>query len=192
VSPGTRTLVNQALSWLFLGAMAVVGTLYFQDLRTLTARALGIPPPQELAELEARNAAEAERKRTTALMRAGAVRLPRSGDGHYYSSVDINGRSIDVMVDTGASFVSMTYEDARRAGIFLSDADFKYKMQTANGIARSAHVLLDRVEIGPITVRNVRASVSQPGALFQTLLGMSFLGRLERFEMRRGELILQN
>jgi aspartyl protease family protein len=184
--------VNQALSWLFLGVIAVVGTLYFQDLRTLTARALGIPTPQELAQLEASKAAREKRAARASLMRAGAVSLERARDGHYYTSVDINGRSIDVMVDTGASFVSMTYEDARRAGIFLADTDFKYKMQTANGIARSAHVLLDRVEIGPITVRNVRASVSQPGALFQTLLGMSFLGRLERFEMRRGELILQN
>ena len=82
------------------------------------------------------------------------------------------------MVDTGASLVALTYEDASRAGIYVRDRDFTQLVRTANGIARVAPVTLDRVSIGDITVRNVPASVSERGMLGTTLLGMSFLKRL--------------
>ena len=82
------------------------------------------------------------------------------------------------MVDTGASQVALTFDDASRAGIHVRDRDFTQAVRTANGIARVAPVTLDRVSIGDITVRNVPASVSERGMLATTLLGMSFLKRL--------------
>ena len=83
------------------------------------------------------------------------------------------------MVDTGASQVALTFEDASRAGIYVRDRDFTQQVRTANGVARVAPVTLDRVSIGDITVRDVPASVSERGMLGTTLLGMSFLKRLE-------------
>ena len=67
------------------------------------------------------------------------------------------------MVDTGASIVALTYEDAERAGVYVRDSDFTQRVRTANGMARVAPVTLDRVSIGDITVRNVPAAVSERG-----------------------------
>lgn len=121
----------------------------------------------------------------------GTVTLPAGDYGHFRAEADINGRDIDVMVDTGASLVALTYEDARRAGIVVKPSDFTHTAQTANGIARVAPVTIPRISIGDITVRNVAGVVSERGASERTLLGMSFLGRLSRVEMRGGTLVLQ-
>lgn len=122
---------------------------------------------------------------------SGTVTLPAGKYGHFQTEAEINGRDIDVMVDTGASLVALSYEDAQRAGIFVKPSDFTHTAQTANGIARVAPVTISRIEIGDITVRNVKAVVSERGASRRTLLGMSFLGRLSRVEMRSGTLVLE-
>jgi aspartyl protease family protein len=98
---------------------------------------------------------------------------------------------VDVLVDSGASMVALTYDDAGRAGVYVRDSDFTQRVRTANGLARVAPVTLDRVSIGDVTVRNVPATVSEPGSLGTTLLGMSFLSRLQRVDMRAGILVLQ-
>ena len=73
----------------------------------------------------------------------------------------------------------------------MRPADFTHRVSTANGQAKVAPVMVSSISIGDITVRNVRAAVSEPGKLNKTLLGMTFLGRLSRAEMRRGRLILE-
>lgn len=116
----------------------------------------------------------------------------RAGDyGHFETEAEINGRPIDVMVDTGASLVALTYEDAARVGIFVKPSDFTNIAQTANGPARVAPVTISRISIGDITVRNIPAVISERGVSGRTLLGMSFLGRLSRVEMRAGTLLLE-
>jgi aspartyl protease family protein len=127
----------------------------------------------------------------TSTPQSGTVTLPAGDYGHFRADVEINGRDIDVMVDTGASLVALTYEDAERAGIFVRPSDFTHTAQTANGIARVAPITIPRISIGDITVRNVKAVVSERGASERTLLGMSFLGRLSRVEMQGGTLVLQ-
>ena len=87
--------------------------------------------------------------------------------------------------------VALTYEDAERAGIYVRPSDFTHTVNTANGVARVAPVTIDSVAIGHITVRNVRGAVSEPGKLSGTLLGMTFLGRLSRADLRKGTLILE-
>jgi aspartyl protease family protein len=87
--------------------------------------------------------------------------------------------------------VVLSYEDAERAGLLLTDKDFTRAVSTANGTARVAPVTLDRVSIGNITVRDVPAAVTESGRLGTSLLGMSFLSRLSRFDMRAGRLVLQ-
>ena len=91
------------------------------------------------------------------------------------------------MVDTGASIVALTFEDAASAGIHVRDPEFTHRVSTANGVARVAMITLDSVAIDDIMVRNVRAAVAERGKLTKTLLGMSFLGQLSRTEMSRGD-----
>jgi len=127
----------------------------------------------------------------TGAARPGTITLPASQYGHFLTEAEINGRNIDVMVDTGASLVALSYDDATRAGIFVRPSDFTHVAQTANGTARVAPVMISQIRIGDIIVRNVRGAVSERGASERTLLGMSFLGRLSRVEMRGDSLVLE-
>ncbi len=119
------------------------------------------------------------------------VHLKAGPHGHFYSRIHVNGRAVDAMVDTGASIVALTFEDAVSAGIAVRDPDFTHRVSTANGVARVAIVTLDSVAIDDIRVHNVRAAVAERGKLSKTLLGMSFLGQLRRTEMSRGVLVLE-
>ena len=98
----------------------------------------------------------------------------------FYANVLINGREIRTLIDTGASHVSLRYEDARRLGIYLGTSDFNMVSQTANGSARIAPVMLNDIQIGDIRVYGVQGFVGEPGKKFVTLLGMSFLKKLEK------------
>lgn len=118
------------------------------------------------------------------------VQLVRGRDGHFHADATINGRTIPVLVDTGATLVALSYEDAMAAGVSVGANDFRYVSSTANGQAKFARVTLDQVRIGTVVVHNVAAAVSQPGRLETTLLGMSFLGQL-RMEMKGGLLTLE-
>jgi aspartyl protease family protein len=111
--------------------------------------------------------------------------------GHYRADAEVNGRIVRVLVDTGASVVALTYEDARDIGLVVRESDFTHRVTTANGIARVAPVMIDTISIGDIQVRNVQGAVMEAGKLGTTLLGMSFLGRLQRVDMRAGTLVLQ-
>jgi aspartyl protease family protein len=119
------------------------------------------------------------------------VEIKAGMHGHFQARAEINGRPIDVLVDSGASIVALTYDDARRAGVYVRDSDYTQRVSTANGVARVAPVVLDRVSVGDVMVRNVPAAVSEPGMLTVTLLGMSFLSRLSRVDMRAGVLVLE-
>lgn len=121
---------------------------------------------------------------------SGDVELKATPAGHFETEAEINGSSVDVMVDTGATLVAMTYEDAERAGIYLKSSDFTHEVKTANGTAKVAPVEIGSISIGDITVRNIRGAVTERGKLHRTLLGMSFLSRLSRVEMRSNALVL--
>jgi aspartyl protease family protein len=178
MSAATKHLLNEALIW---GALALAGLglfYYFDDLRA----ALG--PNTETAP-----AASAPSK-TTAPGFAGEVRLKADPRGHFVFDAAVNDRPAAFMADTGATFVVLTYEDASRLGLSPHSLDFTGLAQTANGVARVAPVMLDRVRVEDITVRNVPAVVAEKGALATNLLGMSFLSRLKSFQMQGSELVL--
>lgn len=120
----------------------------------------------------------------------GDLEIAADESGHFQTEAEINGSRVDVLVDTGATLVALTYDDARRAGVHLSPSDFTHEVRTANGIAKVAPIDLGSISIGDITVRNVRGAVTEPGKLHKTLLGMSFLSRLSRVEMRDQALVL--
>lgn len=123
---------------------------------------------------------------------ADSARLRMSENGHFMSKAQINGRTIQVMVDTGASTVALSHEDARKAGFRPDDLDFDRPVSTANGIVKAARVRIDRIEVGGILVERVDAMVLPKGALSGSLLGMSFLSRLDSFEVKNGVLHLRN
>jgi aspartyl protease family protein len=118
------------------------------------------------------------------------VRLKADPRGHFILDAAINDRPASFMADTGATLVVLTYEDAARLGLSPLSLDFSGFAQTANGVSRVAPVMLDRVRVDDILVRNVPAAVAEKGALDTNLLGMSFLSRLKSFQMQGHELVL--
>lgn len=108
------------------------------------------------------------------------VTLAADRGGHFISSGSINGSAVRFLVDTGATMVSMSVEDARNAGVNYLAGERSYS-QTANGVTKVFKVKLQEVTLGDITLRDVEGSVHE-GAMPVVLLGMSFLGKLE---MRR-------
>ncbi|HMK90660.1 MAG TPA: TIGR02281 family clan AA aspartic protease [Methylocystis sp.] len=111
--------------------------------------------------------------------------------GQYFSTAEINGLPIPVMIDTGASFVSLSSEDAAQLGIFPLPGDYSVRLQSANGIVLAAPVKLQRVKLGGIEVYDVDAVVSERGAMRGSLLGMTFLSKLSHVEIASGELVLR-
>ena len=187
LSSGTRSMLTELASWGAAAAILIVGVVHYETLRSGLSDALGITDlPQQPAAVErAPEAAPA-----APASRSGTEELRAASDGHYYARAEVNGRTLDVMVDTGASMVALTYEDAERAGLRLKPSDFTGRVSTANGVAAVAPVMLDRVSIGRVQVRNVRAAVCERGRLERTLLGMSFLSQLNRVDISQGRLVL--
>ena len=191
ISTGTQSVLKLAAGWLLASALGLYGVVYNHEIRA--ALGFTIEDSDLVADRDRPTSPRgASEPGATPQRRADrSVEIRAGRNGHFEITALINGRPVEVLVDTGATMVALSYEDAQAAGIFLRDSDFTQRVNTANGTARVAPITLDTVTIDDITVRNVRAAVAEPGKLQTTLLGMSFLGRLGRTEMSRGVLILQ-
>jgi aspartyl protease family protein len=106
----------------------------------------------------------------------GEITLPRARDGHYYLTLEIAGQPVEFMVDTGASSVVLTREDAQKLGIDPDTLVYLGTAQTANGIVRTARVTLDDVRLGDFTDPTLKAYVND-GDMGGSLLGMDYLGQ---------------
>ncbi|WP_435312512.1 retropepsin-like aspartic protease family protein [Primorskyibacter sedentarius] len=157
--------VQQLAAWgfIFLGTIAAVGL--WDDIRQTAL------PAQMVFENE------------------GRIELPRAPDGHYYMMLEINGAPIRFMVDTGASGMVLTRQDAEKAGIDPSKLPYFSQAMTANGPVQTAPVRLREVRLGDITDTGFQAYVNS-GEMQQSLLGMSYLQRFERLEITRGQMVL--
>ncbi|UWQ02794.1 TIGR02281 family clan AA aspartic protease [Aliiroseovarius crassostreae] len=157
--------LRHALIWvfIFIGAMAGVGL--WNDIRN------DISPKQSFIET------------------SGQVVLPRAFDGHFYIQLKMNGQPIDFIVDTGASNVVLTKEDAERAGVDPSSLRYFGRALTANGTTRTAPANIARVELEGITDYGVEVWVNE-GEMPQSLLGNSYLQRFDKIEIRRDQLVL--
>ena len=120
----------------------------------------------------------------------GEVIVNRRLNGEFAVAAKVNGARVTFLFDTGASVVVLTAADARKAGVDTRELAYDAPVKTANGAALAAEVRLDSVSVGPIVMQNVRALVARPGALDESLLGMSFLERLKGYTVERGRLIL--
>lgn len=120
---------------------------------------------------------------------APRIEAPRAADGHYYLTLDIGGTPVRFIVDTGASDVVLSREDAARIGIDPDSLTYLGRAGTANGMVRTARVTLKDVRLGPLEDARLTAWVSE-GEMPGSLLGMSYLERFDRIEIAEGRLIL--
>ena len=121
----------------------------------------------------------------------GEVIVNRRLGGEFVVPATIANTRVAMLFDTGASTVVLRAEDAAKVGLDTRALKFDVDVVTANGSANAAEVVLDRVAVGPIVARNVAALVARKGALGQSLLGMSFLERLQSYSVERGRLVLK-
>jgi aspartyl protease family protein len=166
-----REAVRHAATWIVIALGLIVAYTYREELKTVAYRVAGevLPPGHSLL---VENAPTGEQ----------AVRLRRHDNGHFVARGAVNGVSLSLLVDTGASTVVLRPADAERAGVDTKSLSFTAPVSTANGTTYAAPVRLKAISVGPLEIRDVEALVAQPGALSENLLGMSFLKRLRSYE----------
>lgn len=125
----------------------------------------------------------------TRLPADGEIVLDRHADGHYYMDAAINGASVNFLVDTGASVLALSLDDARRVGIRVEALDFVHPVSTAAGQTMAAGVMVRRLEIAGHEFETIPALVLRGSR--QSLMGMSVLERFSSLEIREDRLILQ-
>lgn len=117
--------------------------------------------------------------------------VPADASGHFFLQAALDGQQIRMLIDTGASVVALSYEDAEIMLLSMSDREFTEKVMTANGLVEAAPARIAEIQVGGIAVRDVEALVLPPGRLKTSLLGMNFLNRLSAFEISGGRLVLR-
>lgn len=157
-------LAQLALIWglIFVGALAAVGL--WEDIRQT------VRPMQSVVS-------------------GDRIELPRAPDGHYYLTAEVSGVPVRFVVDTGASQIVLSQEDAERIGIDTKSLAYMGRAYTANGEVRTAPVRLENLAVGPVRYENLRAVVNE-GEMGQSLLGMDYLQRFSSIEITGGRLIL--
>jgi aspartyl protease family protein len=143
------------------------------------------------AALAAHRSVPASPELKSAVSSSRSVIIAPGSGGHFRVAGRIDGRRVNFMVDTGASVIALTARDAATLGIHPVERDYAAMVRTANGAMRVAPVELGMVEIDDLEVHNVAAVVLPPGVLSESLLGLSFLSRLRRFEYADGKLVLE-
>lgn len=120
------------------------------------------------------------------------VMLTKLGNGHFGARGEVNGKTVDFIVDTGASGTVLTFGDAAKVGIDTSRLKFSIPVMTANGSTRAALAFADTIAVGSILRRDLNVYVSADGSLETSLLGMNFLDTLSGYDVRGDRMILRN
>lgn len=171
-----------------IGSSASVPLLYQSNSELIHAmvRAAPVEPAETLPLAGATPAAAAK----PGALSGRKVAIGADARGHYQGDFRINGRTVEALVDTGATTVAFNMSTARRLGLKVRPADMTHSVSTANGKARATVVMVDRIEIGRISVNDVQALVLEDDALNTVLIGMTFLNRLKSFQVDQGTLQL--
>ncbi|MEE8333900.1 MAG: TIGR02281 family clan AA aspartic protease [Alphaproteobacteria bacterium] len=164
--------IRHGAVWLALGILLVLGYSFRSDVTGLWNRML--------AELIPGRAVQTA---------PGTVTVRQSQGGHFRVDVLVEGVSLHMLVDTGATLVTLSPADAKRIGIDLDRLIYSQRFRTANGEVLGAAIRLREIRIGPIVLRNVRASVNR-APMDASLLGQSFLNRLGGYTVKNGQLTL--
>lgn len=128
--------------------------------------------------------------RQSIVAESGRVEVPRAFDGHYYLTLTLDGTPVDFVVDTGASEIVLSREDAARIGLDPERLAYSGIAMTANGQVRTARASVGEVALGPIRDRDVSVAITD-GEMPGSLLGMTYLQRFDRIEISDGRLILE-
>jgi aspartyl protease family protein len=170
---GFSEALESALLWVVVALLLVLGYTYRFELREVGDRVM--------VELVPGHAAKIGRN----------VELARGRTGDFHIAAQVNGMPVPMVLDTGASSVVLTHAAAKAAGLPLEMVKYTVNVETANGHAMAAAVTLDRVAVGGLVERAVPALIAQPGQLKVSLLGMSFLNRLQSWEVRGSKLMMR-
>jgi len=162
-----------ALLWLVIAVFILVGYTYRGELRDVGDRVLAQVMPGYAAA------------------RGRIVELTRGRAGDFPVTMRVNGARIPMILDTGASAVMLTHDAAKAAGLPLEVLSYSVSLETANGSTRAAPVTIDRLSVGNIVERSVPALVVPSGKLKTNLLGMTFLNRLESWQVKGDRLMLR-
>ena len=165
--------------WSLLAAVLVGAYAYRDELAGVGGRVLGVLAPGVPIS-----------GRLVGATQDDAVVITRADRGHFAVWGSVNGQPVNFLVDTGASFVTLTTGDAARLGIETNTLRFNIPIRTANGVIRAAPIIIEALTIGAIERAGVRALVAPPRTLEQSLLGLSFLDTLEAYTVSGDRLVL--
>jgi aspartyl protease family protein len=166
--------LEAALFWIVVGFVLAFAYTYRGELRGVAERVMAELIPGRAAQRSERT-----------------VEIVRGRAGDFQVAAQVNGSRVAMVLDTGASAVVLTQEAAKTAGLPLEVLTYSVNVDTANGRTRAAAVTLDRLAVGGIVERSVPALIAQPGTLRISLLGMSFLNRLQSWEVRGDKLLMR-
>jgi aspartyl protease family protein len=165
--------VQSALIWVAIALLLALGYTYRLELQEVSDRVLAELVPGHVAA------------------RGREVLVARSSGGGFAIAAQINNVRVNMALDTGASSVVLTHEAATAIGLPVEVLTYTVNVETANGRARAAPVTLDHMGVGGIVEHAVPALVAQPGQLHTSLLGMSFLSRLQSLKIEGDQLVMR-
>ena len=171
---------RDAVTWGVVALALIAGYSYRDQIMPVAQRIAGELIPGAPIQFETRDA------------NSVGVRIRKQATGQFMVQVHANGAKLNMVVDTGASTIVLNPSDAVRAGIKVEALHYSVPVQTANGTSFAARVQLRNVSIGPVSIDNVEALIAKPGALRESLLGMSFLSRLRSYEFSGDFLTLRS
>lgn len=122
-------------------------------------------------------------------LKNGDIIINASVDGHFYMILEVNGKNIRAMIDTGATDLTLNINDAKKIGIDFSKLMFNKTYRTANGSSYGASINIKSIKIADLEFRNVKAAVNQ-GEMSGSLIGINFLKKFKKYQFKKDKLIL--
>jgi len=165
--------IETAMVWVAVALLLAVGYGFRSELREVADRGIAAFLPGHAAS------------------RHRVVEITRGGQGNFSVAAHLNSARVSMVLDTGASSVVLTQDAAKAAGLPVEVLAYTVPIDTANGRTRAAPVTLNSITVGGIVERSVPALIAQPGQLRTNLLGMTFLNRLESWEVRGDKLVMR-
>ena len=173
-SNNSKTMIPNIVYWLLIFTTIIIFYAFKPEIKYGFSRLAAIIAPSYISESSGED----------------IITIARNIDGHFYIRTRVNNKKVKFMIDTGASDVALTIKDAKHLNIDISKLVFNKKYSTANGISFAAPVTLKKLQIGPITFKNVKAHVNE-GGLDVSLLGMSVISKFNSFTIDGDFLILE-
>lgn len=171
--PAVREVLGAIVFWGGLGLLLLIGYSYRYELMTVRDRVMSELFPGTLSQTA-----------------SGDLVLSRGNNRQFHIAATIDGAPVSMLVDTGASHITLSYADAQQVGLQPDRLSFNTPVQTANGMGFVARVRLQELDIGAWQLHDLPAFVAQDGMLPTSLLGMSALNKFASWRVEGNQLIL--